>query len=145
VNGLVLSTWPSENPCFRSVKEDPGTPRFGATQYCYLQGTSMASPHAAGVAALIISRFGDLDNPQNWKMRLGAVEQYMQHTVDPQPCPTELPLRGAPGTSRANRPYANTRRPDGSLQECQGGEGYNSWYGSGKINALKAVLHDTSN
>ncbi|MBA2360125.1 MAG: hypothetical protein H0V79_04150, partial [Actinobacteria bacterium] len=31
VNGLVLSTWPSENPCFRSVKEDPGTPPFGAT------------------------------------------------------------------------------------------------------------------
>jgi len=141
--GLVLSTWPSEIPCGRSVKEDPGTPPFGATAYCYLQGTSMAGPHAAGVAALIVSRFGDLKNPQNGKMRPGAVQQYMQHTADSQPCPTALPLQGAPGSSRANTPYANTRRPDGSLQECQGGPGYNSWYGSGQINALRAVLHDT--
>jgi lantibiotic leader peptide-processing serine protease len=143
VNGLVLSTWPSEAGCVRSVKEDPGTPPGGATTYCYLQGTSMASPHAAGVAALIISRFGDLKNAQNGKMRPGAVEQYMQSTADPQPCPTALPLQGAPGSSRANTPYANTRRPSGDLQECQGGEGHNSWYGSGQINALRAVLHDT--
>jgi lantibiotic leader peptide-processing serine protease len=142
--GLVLSTWPTEIPCFRNVRLDP-PPSAGAAFYCYAQGTSMAAPHAAGVAALIISRFGDLDNPQNGKMRPGSVEQYMQHTADPQPCPTELPLQGAPGSSRANTPYANTRRPGGEPQECQGGEGYNSWYGSGQINALKAVLHDTSN
>jgi hypothetical protein len=105
----------------------------------------MASPHAAGVAALIISRYGDLDNPQNGKMRPGAVESHMQATADAQPCPTALPLQGAPGSSRANTPYANSRRPDGSLQECQGGEGHNSWYGAGQINALRAVTHDTGN
>ena len=138
--GLILSTWPQEIPCGRS-RQDP--PPAGGAIYCYLQGTSMASPHAAGVAALIISRFGDPDNPQNGKMRPGAVEQYMQATADPQPCPTELPLQGAPGSSRANTPYANTRRPDGSLQECQGGQAYNSWYGAGQINALRAVTHDT--
>ncbi|MBW3592303.1 MAG: S8 family serine peptidase [Actinobacteria bacterium] len=144
--GLVLSTWPTEQPCSRSVKEDPGAPPFGATQYCYLQGTSMAAPHAAGVAALIISRYGDADNPQNGKMRPGAVEQYMQHTADPQPCPTDLEsMLAAPGTSIEGAPYTLVTRPDGSPQECQGGEGYNSWYGSGQVNALKAVLHDTSN
>ena len=74
-----------------------------------------------------------------------AVEQHMQHTADSQPCPAALPLRGASGSSRANTPYANSRRPDGSLQECQGGEGYNSWYGSGQINALSAVTHNTGN
>ena len=142
--GLVLSTWPTEIGCGRNVRPDP-PPGIGALAYCYLQGTSMASPHAAGVAALIISRFGDLDNPQIGKMRPGAVEQYMQHTADPQPCPTELPLRGAPGSARQNDPYTFYTRPDGSPQECQGGEGYNSWYGSGQINALSAVLHDTSN
>ena len=94
------------------------------------------------VAALIISRYGDLDNPQNGKMRPGSVASYMQQTADSQPCPTELPLTGAPGSSRANTPYANTTRPDGSPQECQGGEGYNSWYGYGQINALRAVTHD---
>ena len=137
--GLVLSTYPSEAPCQRSVKEDPGTPPFALTQYCYLQGTSMASPHAAGLAALIISRYGDLKSPQNGKMRPGAVEAHMQRTADPQPCPTELPLQGAPGSSRATIPYANSRRPSGDLQECQGGVGHNSWYGAGQINALRAV------
>ena len=136
--GLVLSTWPSTIPCGRNVTEDP-PPAGGANVYCYLQGTSMAGPHAAGVAALIISRYGDLDNPQNGKMRPGSVAAKMQQTADPQPCPTELPLTGAPGSSRATIPYSATTRPDGSPQECQGGEGYNSWYGSGQINALSAV------
>ena len=137
--GLVLSTWPSEAGCGRSVKEDPGTPPGGATTYCYLQGTSMASPHAAGLAALIISRYGDLKSPQNGKMRPGAVEAHMQQTADPQPCPTELPLRGAPGSSLQNTPYSAITRPSGDPQECQGGNGHNSWYGSGQINALRAV------
>ncbi len=117
-------------------------PSVRATTYCYLQGTSMASPHAAGVAALIISRYGDLQNPQKGKMRPGSAAAYLQNTADSQPCPTELPLMGAAGTSRANIPYANTRRPDGQLQECQGGEGYNSWYGYGQVNALRAIMHE---
>jgi subtilisin family serine protease len=130
--GLVLSTWPSDSGCARSVTNAGST-------YCYLQGTSMASPHAAGVAALIISRYGDSKSPQNGKMRPGAVEAHMQQTADSQPCPTELPLKGATGSSRENTPYANTRRPSGDLQECQGGPSHNSWYGAGQINALRAV------
>jgi subtilisin family serine protease len=140
--GLVLSTWPAEIPCGRSRQDPP--PGGGVALYCYLQGTSMAAPHASGVAALIISVYGDAKSPQNGKMRPGSVAAMMQQTADPQPCPTELPLVGAPGSSRATIPYANTRQLDGSLQECQGGEGYNSWYGNGQINALRAVLHDTS-
>jgi len=130
--GLVLSTWPSEIGCGRSVTA-------GAAKYCYLQGTSMASPHAAGVAALIISRYGNLKSPQNGKMSPGAVEAHMQQTADPQPCPTELPLKGAPGTSLQNTPYAAITRPNDEPQECQGGPGHNSWYGAGQINALSAV------
>lgn len=133
-NGRVLSTWPQELPCRRSVKEPPSDPDEPTVVYCYLQGTSMASPHAAGVAALIISRYGDLQNPQNGKMRPGSVEQYMQQTADPQPCPTILP----PG-------FEEFHRPGGEPQECQGGEGYSSWYGSGQVNALRAVTHAPSN
>jgi subtilisin family serine protease len=131
-NGRVLSTFPAEAPCTRRL-EDPGIP---AGAYCYLQGTSMASPHAAGVAALIISRFGDLDNPQNGKMRPSAVAAYLQQTADAQPCPTELP----PGYEAFTRPHFAGE--EGEPQECQGGPGYTSWYGNGQVNALRAVLHD---
>jgi subtilisin family serine protease len=102
--------------------------------YCYQQGTSMASPHAAGVAALIISQFGDANTPQNGKMRPNAVAAYLQQTADPQPCPTLLP----PG-------YEVFTTPTGAPQTCQGGPGYNSWYGNGQVNALRAVTHDSGN
>ncbi|MDX6422704.1 MAG: lantibiotic leader peptide-processing serine protease [Gaiellaceae bacterium] len=130
--GLVLSTWPADVGCGRSVTN-------AGAMYCYLQGTSMASPHAAGVAALIVSRYGNSNTPQNGKMRPGAVEALLQQTADSQPCPTALPLTGAPGSSRANLPYSGIRRPSGDLQECQGGPSHNSWYGAGQINALRAV------
>jgi lantibiotic leader peptide-processing serine protease len=143
--GLVLSTWPAEIPCGRSVQEDPAGPPVGANVYCYLQGTSMAGPHVAGVAALIVSRYGDLKNPQNGKMRPSQVAAYLQQTADPQPCPTELPLHGAAGSSRANTPYANTTQLSGAPQECQGGPGYNSWYGNGQVNALRAVTKSPGN
>src|SRR3954470_10573958 len=58
--GRVLSAWPTEvtNNCLASRRVvDPGQP--GAL-WCYQQGTSMASPHTAGVAALIISRYGPM-------------------------------------------------------------------------------------
>ena len=132
-NGRVLSTWPPNIPCTRSVKET-GDPIEPTAVYCYLQGTSMASPHVAGVAALIISRYGDLKNPQNGKLRPGQVAALIQQTADPQPCPSTLP----PG-------YAAFTTPNGQLQECQGGTGHNSWYGDGQVNALSAVTHTTGN
>jgi lantibiotic leader peptide-processing serine protease len=134
VNGRVLSTYPAELPCLRRLV-DPTPP---TSTYCYLQGTSMASPHAAGTAALIISRFGNLTSPQNGKMRPSAVAAYLQQTADAQPCPTALP----PGYEAFTRPAPAGVEPQ--PQECQGGPGHTSWYGNGQVNALRAVLHDTS-
>jgi subtilisin family serine protease len=87
-------------------------------RYAYAQGTSMASPHAAGVAALIVSQFG--------KMMPGRVQAMLNQTADPMACP-ENPFRA--GTN-----YEAT---------CTGGEGYNSFYGHGQINAFNAVTHTT--
>jgi lantibiotic leader peptide-processing serine protease len=129
VNGRVLSTWPAELPCARS-RTDEAMP--GPSVYCYLQGTSMAGPHVAGVAALIVSRYGDLSSPQNGKMRPGAVAAILAQTANAQPCPTALPAG-----------YAAFTQTSGEPQECQGGPGHNSWYGAGRIDAFNAVAHIT--
>jgi subtilisin family serine protease len=125
-NGRVLSTWPAAviNNCLASRRViDPGPP---SSLYCYQQGTSMASPHAAGVAALIISRYGDSSGKA---LSPGQVKAYLDGTADPQPCPgflspAYLAILGA---------------DDEQVQTCQGGTGYNSWYGNGQVNALSAV------
>ena len=117
-NLRVLSTSPAESDCVDIL--DPGPP---ASAYCFRQGTSMASPHVAGVAALIISRFGDLNNT---RMSPGQVAAFIRQTADPQRCPDVLPAN-------------YSLRPSGNPQACQGGAGNNSWYGSGQVNAFNAV------
>jgi subtilisin family serine protease len=126
VNGRVLSTWPAYLPCTRQVT-DPAEP---TAVYCYLQGTSMASPHVAGLAALVISRYGSAGSPQNGNMRPGAVAAIIQQTADPTACPDDL-------TPYAAFPSVANNAP----QTCQGGTGYNGWYGNGIVNALSAVTH----
>ena len=109
----MLSTWPATAACALPVTDQ------GAT-YCYLQGTSMAGPHVAGVAALIISHTG---------MHGGAVAAALQQATNPLPCPdTSQPIY-------ATFPGFNSEAP----QTCTGGLGHNSFYGSGEIDALKAV------
>ncbi len=117
-NGRVLSTWPASlflatcAPARRVV--DPS----GAT-YCYQQGTSMASPHVAGVAALIVST--GITSP-------GAVTAKITNTADPIACPSDLSI------------YAFFPAVDnGAPQVCTGGTGYNSFNGHGQVNALSAI------
>jgi subtilisin family serine protease len=128
--GRVLSTWPAAliNNCLPSRRvTDPGAP--GAL-WCYQQGTSMASPHAVGVAALIVSRYGSSSNPQ--KLGPGQVAGLLQQTADAQECPTTLP------TSPINYlDFVGTQ--SGTPQTCVGGPGHNSWYGAGQVDALNAV------
>lgn len=51
----------------------------------------MAGPRVAGVAALIVSRYGDASSPHNGKMRPGQVAALLSQTADPQACPEEPP------------------------------------------------------
>ncbi len=115
-NGRVLSTYPAAliGNCLRPV-----TDATGAT-YCYLQGTSMASPHAAGVAALLESASG---------LTSGALSAALQQATNPLSCPTDL---------SPYAPFPSANDPD-AAQTCQGGTGHNSWFGSGEVDALKAV------
>jgi len=82
----------------------------------YLQGTSMASPHAAGVAALALSAHPNLQP--------GALAAFLEGTSEALPCP--------PGIYNP-RPGLNQY-----LAECTGGN-RNSFYGAGEVNAYNAV------
>lgn len=114
-NGRILSTWPASLMGHCTFKEVDAS---GAT-YCNIQGTSMASPHAAGVAALIVS--SGVTSP-------GAVAARLGTTADPVPCPADMSVYAAV-------PSVN----NGAPQVCTGGAGYNSFAGKGRINALAAI------
>jgi lantibiotic leader peptide-processing serine protease len=117
-NGRVLSTWPASLLTVTCLPARRLVDASGAT-YCYQQGTSMASPHAAGVAALIAST--GVTSPGAIAAKLGA-------TADPSACPTDLSI------------YDFFPAVDnGAPQVCQGGTGYNSFNGNGQINALSAI------
>jgi hypothetical protein len=91
----------------------------------------MASPHVTGVAALIVSRFGQDrrfghdDGGDN-----GGLKQLLERSTDPLACPTAAVL-----ATYAPFPSVNNDAPE----HCVGPTSNNSWYGHGEINALKAV------
>jgi subtilisin family serine protease len=117
-NGRVLSTWPASLLTVTCLPARRLVDASGAT-YCYQQGTSMASPHAAGVAALIAS---------TGVLSPGAIAANLQNTADPIACPPDLSI------------YDFFPAVDnGAPQVCQGGAGYNSFNGHGQVNALTAV------
>ena len=96
--------------------------------YGYVQGTSMATPNAAGVAALIISEFGDFtaNNPNKPHMSPTQVESILQTSANNQPCPDPKTVTQGPGFTFATA-------------TCQGNTGYNNFFGKGIVDALKAV------
>jgi len=135
-NGRVLSTYPVAKTCTVPV-QDPQDPAEPLAGYCYLQGTSMAGPHVAGIAALIVSRYGEAD-ASGARMSPGRVAARISQTADPQACPDPDTLPTQPGSPP--RPYLSfTGINSGAVQECQGGAGHNSWYGNGQADALNAI------
>jgi subtilisin family serine protease len=84
-------------------------------QYAFLQGTSMASPHAAGVAALLKS-----EHPGASPARLQAL---LKAQADDTACPASYDQDGD-GTQDA---------------VCAGGPHRNGFYGAGIVDALRAV------
>ena len=126
--GRVLGAWATENTGGVVLREENcvGLEEGQAcSTYGWVQGTSMATPNTAGVAALIISQYGDFtpDNGQKIHMAPTEVESILQITANNRPCPdprtVEYPLF--------------------QTAACQGNAGYNGFYGKGIVDALKAV------
>jgi subtilisin family serine protease len=112
-----------------------GTPT--CAEYGYVQGTSMATPNAAGVAALIVSQYGDFtpNNQNKPHMSPTRVEQILETSANNLPCPEPstvvYPFDPTPPAS-----FSGTAR-------CQGGTGNNTFYGKGMVDAVNALtLHN---
>jgi lantibiotic leader peptide-processing serine protease len=124
-NGLVLSTiqpgsfYESVLPAAYKVFDCSVSP---CAEYLYLEGTSMATPHVTGLAALVESRYGPLSP--------GRVASLIAQTADSIACPD-------PATLALYAPFPSVSND--APQTCTGGAGYNSWYGHGEVNALSAV------
>jgi subtilisin family serine protease len=135
IPNLILAAYPESVAREFGEIEPDGTPNTPfvlrdcngpmCAYYQYLQGTSMASPHAVGVAALIVGKFGDR-HPSGLHPK--AVWQILQKTATDHACP-DPPLHS----------YADKLRPSSYDALCVGTPKFNGFYGNGIVDALRAV------
>jgi hypothetical protein len=88
----------------------------------------MASPHAAGVAALIVSEYGKGSTQADFHLRPKEVARVLEATATDTACPTP-----------ATVDYTTVGRPAEFNATCVGDAHRNGFYGYGVVNAYAAV------
>jgi subtilisin family serine protease len=95
--------------------------------YQFLQGTSMASPHASGVAALIVSEYGRYSGG-SVSMRPASVRSVLEGTAFEIPCPEPRTVD-----------YLDEGQNETFTATCEGDLEFNGFYGNGAVDAWAAV------
>ena len=96
--------------------------------YAWLQGTSMASPHATGVAALAVSAWGAGTTADDFGLAPDTVRSIVLNSAREHACP-EPPLQT----------YTDEGRSEEFNALCTGTEEFNAFYGNGIVDAYAAV------
>ena len=111
--GRILAGWSSTDATgfWEALAGVNRAVESGGGRYVWISGTSMSSPHAAGVAALIRELYPNM--PQ------GAVAAMIRSSASPLSCPADWP---------ATDP-----------RQCSGDAGQTSFFGAGMVDALNAV------
>jgi subtilisin family serine protease len=136
---LILSSYPLHVAIAEGLADPNGNPvdEF-SVKYCdehgrcgfytYLQGTSMASPHVAGVAALIVEDQGRSTGHGGVALDPATVARVLARSAEDHACP-------AGGTEI----YTDEDDPPEWNAVCQGSTDYNGLYGEGIVDAEDAV------
>jgi subtilisin family serine protease len=93
----------------------------GCAYYQGIQGTSMASPHVTGVAALVIGALGGSADP-------ALVQQILEQSAADHACPNPPTVD-----------YTIVGRPSSWNATCTGSPTFTNFYGNGLVDAAAAV------
>ncbi|PRY53417.1 subtilase family protein [Knoellia remsis] len=96
--------------------------------YAWFQGTSMASPHAAGVAALAVGAHGSGTSADTFFLAPATTRSLLMDTATDHACPAS-----------GIRSYEPEGRSAEFTARCVGTADFNSFYGDGIVNAAGVV------